>query len=168
MPLKIACISRIFISIEYAINNLVLYPNDKEKRILLITFVCGVLNLILNYTLVVLKIFNPVTAMATTGIVEIIIAVCQYIYTRKKLNIKLNIITKETVRYLIVSLCFIPVSYLVKMLNIGFFIKVLLIVIICSLMYVGILVIFKDTNIMFILEKVKGKIYFSRRKNEKS
>lgn len=168
LPLKIACISRIFISIEYAINNLVLYPNDKEKRILLITFVCGVLNLILNYTLVVLKIFNPVTAMATTGIVEIIIAVCQYIYTRKKLNIKLNIITKETVRYLIVSLCFIPVSYLVKMLNIGFFIKVLLIVIICSLMYVGILFIFKDTNIMFILEKVKGKIYFSRRKNEKS
>ena len=34
VPLMIACITRIFISLESVMNNLVMYPNNREDRIL--------------------------------------------------------------------------------------------------------------------------------------
>ena len=58
IPLMIACITRLFISLESVMNNLVLYPNDLENRIVKISLQCGILNLILNYLLVLFNFLN--------------------------------------------------------------------------------------------------------------
>ena len=49
VPLMIACITRIFISLESVMNNLVMYPNNREDRILKVSLTCGISNLIINY-----------------------------------------------------------------------------------------------------------------------
>ena len=45
----IASITRIFISLESVMNNLVMYPNNREDRILKVSLICGTSNLIINY-----------------------------------------------------------------------------------------------------------------------
>lgn len=165
-PLMIACISRIFISLESVMNNLVMYPNNREDRILKVSLICGISNLIINYLLVIFKIFNPITALATTGLIELIIFITHYIYTKKKMNINVQVFNKKNITYIILSLLFIPISLLIRSFNLGFYVTMILIIITCILLYYIVLYIKKDNNLMFILDKFKIKLKVVKRNNE--
>lgn len=158
VPLMIACMVRIVISLESVMNNLIMYPNDKENRILKISFICGVLNLIMNYILVFIDIFSPATAMLTTGLSELAVFILHYIYSRRNLKLTVSIFSKNNLTYLILGLTFIPISLVIRKLSLGFVITLILIVTICVLLYFSILYIKKDNNLMFILEKLKKKV----------
>ena len=158
IPLMIACITRIFISLESVMNNLVMYPNNREDRILKVSLVCGTCNLIINYLLVTFKIFSPITALTTTGLVELAVFITHYIYARRKMNINVQVFSKKNITYIILSLLFIPISLLLRKLNLGFYITMILIIITCMLLYFIVLYIKKDNNLMFILDKFKNKL----------
>ena len=145
IPLMIACIA-------------VLYPNDKENRILKVSLTCGILNVIMNYILVLAKILTPTTAMITTGISELIVFIWHYTYSKKVLKLNVNIFSKKNMLYLFLGLLFIPVSIIIRKLNLGFIITLASIVIVCSLLYVVTLYIKKDNNLVFILDKFKKKM----------
>ena len=163
VPLMIACITRIFISLESVMNNLVMYPNNREDRILKVSLTCGKSNLIINYLLVLFKIFSPLTALATTGLVELTIFIIHYTYTRKKMNIDVRVFSKKNMTYILLSLLFIPISLIIRSLKLNFYINIIVIVIICSLMYFIVLYIKKDNNLLFILDKFKGKLKVGRK-----
>ena len=156
LPLVIACIMRIIISCESVYTNLVMYPNNQEKRILKISLICGVINLVLNSLVVVFKVFNPSTAMITTTIAELLIIIFQNRYVRDKLKIKLHIFSKQNVLYLFLSLLFIPITILVKLINFGFYLNILIIITISMLLYGGVLILVKDENIYIIINKFLG------------
>ena len=158
VPLMIACITRIFISLESVMNNLVMYPNNREDRILKVSLICGTSNLIINYLLVTFKIFSPITALATTGLVELAVFITHYIYARRKMNINVQVFSKKNMTYIILSLLFIPISLLLRKLDLGFYINMILIIITCMLLYFIVLYIKKDNNLMFILDKFKNKL----------
>ena len=163
VPLMIACITRIFISLESVMNNLVMYPNNREDRILKVSLTCGISNLIINYLLVLFKIFSPLTALATTGLVELTIFIIHYTYARKKMNIDVRVFSKKNMTYILLSLLFIPISLIIRSLKLNFYINIIVIVIICSLMYFIVLYIKKDNNLLFILDKFKGKLKVGRK-----
>ena len=163
VPLMIACITRIFISLESVMNNLVMYPNNREDRILKVSLTCGISNLIINYLLVLFKIFSPLTALATTGLVELTIFIIHYTYARKKMNIDVRVFSKKNMTYILLSLLFIPISLIISSLKLNFYINIIVIVIICSLMYFIVLYIKKDNNLLFILDKFKGKLKVGRK-----
>lgn len=158
IPLMLACIVRIFVSLESVMNNLVLYPNDKENRILKVSLTCGILNVIMNYALVFTKILTPTTAMITTGISEMIVFIWHYTYSRKVLKLNVDVFSKKNMLYLFLGLLFIPISIIIRKLNLGFIITLAGIVIVCSLLYVVTLYVKKDNNLMFILDKFKKKM----------
>lgn len=158
IPLMIACITRIFISLESVMNNLVMYPNDLENRILKVSLCCGLLNLTMNYILVYLKLLTPATALITTGFAEIIIVLCHYIYARKNMKLNIEIISKRNTIYFILGLLFIPISLIIRSLNLGFITTLALIIMTCSIMYFIVLYIKKDNNLLFILDKLKRKL----------
>lgn len=158
IPLMVASVIRIIISMESVMNNLVLFPNDQENQILKISFTGGILNLIMNYILVLFKILTPTTALITTGISELVIFIIYYYYGRVKLNINIKIFTKSNVLYLILGILFIPISFIIRKLNLGFMLTLILIILICSLMYFIVLYIKKDNNLCFILSKIKVKL----------
>lgn len=162
-PLMVACITRIFISLESVMNNLVMYPNDREDRILKVSLVCGISNLLINYLLVLFKIFSPITALATTGLVELMVFITHYIYAKKKMNINVQVFSKKNITYIILSLLFIPISIVIRKLNLGFYVTMTLITIICVLLYFIVLYIKKDNNLLFILDKFKGKLKVGRK-----
>lgn len=158
IPLMLACIVRIFVSLESVMNNLVLYPNDKENRILKVSLTCGILNVIMNYVLVFTKILTPTTAMITTGISEMIVFIWHYTYSRKVLKLNVDVFSKKNMLYLFLGLLFIPISIIIRKLNLGFIITLSSIVVVCSMIYIVILYIKKDNNLIFILDKFKKKM----------
>lgn len=158
IPLMIASMVRIFVSLESVMNNLVMYPNDREDRILKVSLSCGALNLIMNYLLVFFDILNPSTAMITTGISEIIVFICHYIYARKKMKLNVKIFTKRNLLYLIIGILFIPLSLIIRTFNLSFVVNLCLIVATCIILYFGVLLLTKDNNLIFILSKFKFKI----------
>lgn len=158
VPLMITSVVRIIISLESVMNNLVMYPNDREDRILKVSLICGVSNLIINYLLVFLDVFSPITALISTGIIELVIFTVHYIYAKKKMNIGVNVFNKNNLTYIILSLLFIPISLLIRKLSLGFYITMILIIVLCMLLYFIVLYIKKDNNMIFILNKFKLKV----------
>lgn len=153
-----ACIIRIFLSMESCITNLVMYPNNQEKTLLKISFGCGILNLILNSLLVVFKVLNPLTAMLTTLVAEIILIIIEYTYISKKLDIKPKFISKQNLTYLILSILFIPIALLIKFIDFGFYINIVLIVVLCVALYGGVLLLTHDENLIMIKNKMFNMI----------
>ena len=163
--LILACIIRIIISIESVLTNLVLYVNDKEKTIVKLSFLYGIANLIMNILLIVFNVLTPFNAMLTTGIAEIALITTQYLYIKRKMNITVPLLTKQNITYFILSLCFIPISYIVKAINFGFYANIIVVMALCVLLYAGILLIKKDESLYIVLNKFKNKLKL-RGKNE--
>lgn len=152
--LIVACITRILLSVESVLTHLVMYPNNREKKLLKFSFCCGLLNLVLNSLLVIFKILSPLTAMLTTLVAEVALIIIEYIYINKTLDIKPKFISKQNLTYLVLSLLFIPISLLIKFINFGFYINIIIIIVLCVSLYGGVLLLKKDENLMLIKNKV--------------
>ena len=74
------------------------------------------------------------------------------------MNIGIQVFNKRNMIYIILSLLFIPISLLIRKLNLGFCITMILIIVVCLLLYCMVLYIRKDNNLIFILNKFKGKL----------
>lgn len=160
--LALACIIRIIISCQSVMTNLVMYPNNKEQKILKFSFIFGVTNLIMNFMLIKINKFTPFTSMATTGINIFLVTLVSYIYATKKLKLKINFITKQNLLYLLLGVLFIPISVIVKLIDFGFLYNILIIMTLCCALYVGILFVKKDENLFIIINK-----FFNRFKRSK-
>ena len=155
--LIVACLSRLIICTESIMTNLVSYPNNQEKQILRFSLCFGTSNLIMNSILIVMHKFNPTTALITTTIAEFGFALSQYLYARQKLSLDIHIFTKQNLSYLFLGFCFIPIAYLIRLLNLSFWLNFGLIVIICIIFYIGILYLRKDDNLFLASSKVINK-----------
>ena len=164
--LILACIIRIIISVESVMTQLVLYANNKEKQLAIFTFIFGLCNLIMNAFLIFIHKLTPFTAMLTTGFAEIMLSSTQYIYIKKKLNINLSIFTKQNFTYLFLALCFIPISIITKFINAGFYINILIIIILSVSLYVVVLYVKKDENLYLILDRTIRKLLKFNKKGE--
>ena len=156
--LIIACISRIFISIESVMTNLVLYPNNKEKVLLKFLLLCGISNLIMNFLLVYFKVFTPSTALITTTIAEILLIIIELYYSRKELDLYFTFFTKQNILYLVLGISFILIAYLIRLLNLNFWLNMFTIIVTCIVVYGIVLYIKKDSNLIFIKDKLLKKI----------
>ena len=96
--------------------------------------------------------------MLTTGFAELALITTQYIYIRKKMNIKLPLLTKQNITYLVLSICFIPISYGIRALNLSFYTNIIVIMVICMTFYGGVLLIKKDDSLYMIINKLKNKL----------
>lgn len=155
--LVLACIIRIIISIESVMTNLVLYVNNKEKKLIKFTFIFGVVNLVLNTILVLFKVLTPFTAMFTTGIAELLLSTTEYLYIKKKLKINISLFTKNNIIYLLLASTFIIIAYVVNLMNLAFLLKVCIIVMVSIVVYVGVLMLLKDQNIEMLKNKLIKK-----------
>ena len=160
--LIISCIVRIIISLESVMTNLVTYSFDRQSVLLKYSSIGGFLNLGLNILLVVLGVFTPETALITTGLAELVLFAFQYRFARKELKIKVPLISKQNILYFALGLLFIPISLVIRKLELGFWINLMLIIAVCGGLYCVVLLIKKDSNVMFMLNKVLG--IFKRKK----
>lgn len=81
----------------------------------------------------------------------------EYAYTRKVLKIDLQILSIRNLKYLLIALVFIPITFGIKILVKGIIIVTILTVLINALFYILVLYLMKDYVIMTMLSKMKQK-----------
>ena len=118
----------------------------------------------MNSLLVAFKVLTPFTAMLTTGIAELCLITTQYLYIKKKMDINVPLITKQNITYLALSLCFIPIAYIIKKIDLGFYANIAVIMVLCMGLYGTVLLLKKDEALYIIINKFKNK--FNKKDNK--
>lgn len=148
------------------LSNQVMYTRRKEKQQVKIIFIGGLINLLLNILLVVFRKYNGTTAVATTLFANICVIVMENIYVRKVLRVKFNIFSMDKLKYMFVSLLFIPVTFIIRQFTGNIFesqelnaiVISLITVAVNGLIYFLVLFIIKDENLMEVKNKMLNKI----------
>ena len=148
------------------LSNQVMYTRRKEKQQVKIIFIGGLINLLLNILLVVFRKYNGTTAVATTLFANICVIVMENIYVRKVLRVKFNIFSMDKLKYMFVSLLFIPVTFIIRQFTGNIFesqelnaiVISLITVAVNGLIYFLVLFIIKDENLKEVKNKMLNKI----------
>ena len=148
------------------LSNQVMYTRRKEKQQVKIIFIGGLINLLLNILLVVFRKYNGTTAVATTLFANICVIVMENIYVRKVLRVKFNIFSMDKLKYMFVSLLFIPVTFIIRQFTGNIFesqelnaiVISLITVSVNGLLYFLVLFIIKDENLKEVKNKMLNKI----------
>lgn len=143
----------------------ILFVNGQEKKITKLYFICGGINLVLDFTIFALGMLTPTNLVLTTIISEIILVILQF----KSLD-NLDTINREAfdwrmVLYFVLSLGFIPIYIIVKnAFDIQYTLSmklVLLIIIVvfalCIVYYFLALALTKDPYFRMLINRVKAR-----------
>lgn len=155
--LALAAMSRIIYGYQSIMTHLVLYVNGKEKQLTGFLFMGGLLNVVLNFLLVMLHKFSAGTALFTTMISSAFFAVIAVIYSQKRLNIKCNFFEKKVLRYFAVSALFIPVSMGIRLLSDNNWINIIFTVVSCVGVYAVFMFVTKDPLVELVLNRIRRK-----------
>lgn len=142
---------------ESILKNQIMYVKCKERELVIIAFIGGVANLIMNIVLLKLDILNPSTAIFTTMISNIINILLQYYYIKRNINLDFKIFTLDKSKYLFISLIFIPITIIIKSFNYNIIMTCLLTIIGNSIVYFAILYIIKDEVFIECMNFIKNK-----------
>ncbi|AOR24541.1 flippase [Clostridium taeniosporum] len=150
------------IGVEGIIANQMIYLNGREKDDVKLVLIGGILNVILNVALALMGYFTPTNAIITTLISNLIVIVLEYRFARKVINIDINLFAFENIKYFYYSILFIPLIFAIK-----YFINSILLVsglsvLICGIVYVGILVFSKDEVFLQLSDTLLRKFKIKR------
>ena len=145
------------VTVESLLANQVIFLNKKERVIIILYGICGIINLILKLILIKANLLLSTTTILTTMISEIILVVLETYYIKKYLKIKLEIFSLKNLKYLIFSIPFFIIKYLLKDLPYSNLLNMFIIFLLCSSVYFILLFISKDKCLKDILEKINLK-----------
>ncbi|MEN1938022.1 oligosaccharide flippase family protein [Paenibacillus sp. 102] len=147
----------ISVGIESILSNQIIYVKKKESILVRFLFICGFINLVLNFALVFFRVLTPTTAIITTTIANCTLIVLEYIYIKKKLKVNYTLFDMEKLKYLFYSLTFLPIAFLVNTVISGQILQVIVTMLACGLAYALILFIAKDEILFMLLDKIKAR-----------
>ncbi len=153
------------IGVEGVIANQMIYLHGKERDDAILVLIGGVINLIFNIMLVVTGNFNMVTAIGTTLISNLIVIWLEYRLVKKVIKLDINLFAFENIKYFYYSLVFIPITLAIKYFVSNIFIACILEVFICGLVYLGILLITKDSVFLELADKILIKLKLKHNKS---
>lgn len=148
----------IALGIDRMLSTQVIYAKQKENILARFIIACGLLNLLLNFVFVYAGIFTAETAIITTGLSTLILIIMEYVYIRRYLKVEFNLFSRSNLKYLLMSLTFIPVSYIIKIFVSGTFLLFGTLILVNMLVYLVLLVVTKDEILFLFIEKVKQKL----------
>ncbi len=138
--------------------NQVLYVLHQEKFLVRVLLGCGLLNVVMDGALVAVGQYTPLTAILSTFLAEVVLMAIIFWYIRVKLSIPFRFMSRENLRYALLSLLFVPITLAVRQLGFGYIWTALIGVCICVAVYFGALLLLKDETMLFLSRKVLGKL----------
>ena len=155
--LALASVARIVYGYESIVMNLMMYVWGFEKKLTFYLLCGGILNLISNFLLVLTGTFSAFTSLFTTMIACALVTLVGKRYFEKKVGIKVKFLGREIARYFLVSAIFIPIAAVVKYFGLGYWLNIIVIVILCVGVYGVFLFITKDPLLDIVLGILKRK-----------
>lgn len=146
----------LFISLSGLCAAQILIPLGKEKKILNISIIGLLLNVLLNFLLI--PKYSIVGAAIATLISEFIVCILRLNGVKKEIK-EYQIIKKHRFNYIYASASIVLIGFKLSKLLLGFnsFIQIILLGSILLACYVGILILLKDKYLEIILQKIKQK-----------
>lgn len=166
IPLAVFAVSQLLSCPTYLFGDALLYIHGKEKVLVIFNLVGGVINLAGNFILYFCGMFDSVTAIYTLIAANVTVVILCYIYARKKLGLKLQFFNIKLALYALAALTFVPTILAVQLLHLNIIFTALLSVAICAIIYLIILLLAKDQNILQFTKKITG--IFTKKKKESS
>lgn len=160
--LALLSIAMFFCSGAFFWGQAMLVPLKQEKKVLKITIVSAIVNIVLNFLLIPIWKEN---AAAVTTIIAQAIAFIYCRYETKKI-VKLDSFNKIFVKSIIGSIPIILISLIIKNVVSNFVISAIIIVIISIITYVIVEIILKNEIVLYYIEKISRKL--SMKKGEKN
>ena len=153
-------------AIELILGKQIIFINDHENRLTAFYFIGGGVNVILNSLLLFNNIFTPAYYIGTTIIAEAIVVLLEIRFIQKHKLLDLKEIFGTLARYTIVSLGFIPIYYICKILfqvhsytvNMAMLSMVVSTIAGCAIYYAFALFVIKDKTLHYALNLVRAKI----------
>lgn len=152
--LAVFAIRSIESSVYMVCANQILYIKNQEKFLVKMLLMGGILNVIFNGVAVLFGIFSPLVAISTTFLAEIVLMIVLMRYIHKEMEIPFYIFTKTNLKYLLLSLTFVPVTIGVHLLGFGELLNAVIVVPVCVAIYFGVLLLTKDETMLFLSQKV--------------
>lgn len=152
--LAVFAIRSIESSVYMVCANQILYIKNREKFLVKMLLMGGILNVIFNGAAVLFGIFSPLVAISTTFLAEIVLMIVLMRYIHKEMEIPFYIFTKTNLKYLLLSLTFVPVTIGVHLLGFGELLNAVIVVPVCVAIYFGVLLLTKDETMLFLSQKV--------------
>lgn len=147
---------RVFIlSTEAIVYNQVLFLFRKEKFLMKANALCGLLNVVFDFTLC--QYINSSTAILTTLICEGLFQIMCYIYIYKKLQLDIGLFKFANFKYIIISMLFIPTIWFVRSFELSELLTVIVAVFSCMTIYILLLILNKDSAANMIINKITIK-----------
>jgi len=151
--IKIFCPMLILMGIENVIGTQYLLPTKRQKEYT-ISVICGVVaNLILNFILI--NLWSSIGASIATVVSQLVVDGIQIYFVRKDINWKPLI--RLSVRYLVASSMMFLVCQIIKLIIKTGLLSLILQCGIGAIVYIGMLILFKDKFLNTIIDKIKSK-----------
>lgn len=147
------------LGVEYILTNHILYLNKREGKLMWFVLVSGLTNMVLNFTLIWLGMFNATTAIATTLIANLMLIILEYIYIKKIIKVNYTILTKDILKTLIVCMSFFLIKLIVTMFTDNILLITLFTVIFSVIIY-AIYVLKNSEQISSIVFNLLNKIKY--------
>lgn len=146
------------IGIDRIIADQIIYIFGREKTDAKLVLIGGILNLILNFLLVITNTFTPTTVISTTLIANLAVIAMEYRLVKKDLNIDVHLFTLDNFKYLYYSLIFIPINFFINKYLPGNILSFILNVTVCCSIYLIVLITTKDEIFFELLGIILDKI----------
>ncbi len=159
IPVLVVFAIRTMESAVYTIcANEVLYVLHQEKFLVRVLLICGLLNAALNGIFFAAGIFTPLTAILTTFFSEVVLMAIIFWFIQVRLKLPLRFFDHTTVKYIGLSLIFLPVTLGVRALGLGDILTSVISVPLCAGSYFLALLLLKDETMLFLTGKVLARI----------
>lgn len=152
----------LIIGIQGIISNQIIYLHRKEKEDVKIFFIGGVCNVILNVLLLITNMFTATNSIIATMISNVIVILLEYRVVKKQIELDIHLFSFENIKYFYYSLLFIPITFVINHFIASMIVSCALDIILCGLLYLGILLMTKDIVLFEIysrgIKKLKALI----------
>lgn len=150
-----AALSRIVFGYQSIMTYLVMYVNSMEKKLTVLLFQGGIINCILNFSLILTDKFSALSSLITTMIAVLVFIFLASRYAKNKLALSGIFVTKEIVGYFVTAMCFIPISIGVNLLNLGYIWNIVIEIVLCVVVYGFYMLYTKDPLVEIVLSKFR-------------
>ena len=152
------------VGIQGIISNQIIYLNRYENEDVKIFLLGGICNLVINEIFILIGDFTPANSILVTAFSNMLVIVLEYIVVRKKIKLDIRLFSFENMKYFYYSLLFIPVTLIINNGIDNFIISCSLDIIICGLLYLGILMFTKDKTFfeIYSISILKAKSLITR------
>lgn len=152
-------------AIDITLSNQVLFVNGMEKLLLKIYFIGGGINVVFNTLLLLTGHLTPTLLIATTLVSDIVVILLQHDTIRRRFGNGVSPLDKTTLKYLCLSLCFLPIAGGLRKVikvslgaNATFVVFVGAVVAVCMAFYFVVLLVTKDRFLLLVISKAVDRV----------